>query len=79
MGISYGALQHPMIALIVAIVLLVVIVFFASMIVRFVRRRFGASVSAGRATWPAAARPATTIEAEPARTRGNLLAKNDAV
>jgi hypothetical protein len=39
-GISYGALQHPMIALGVAIVLLVAIVFFASMIVRFVRRRF---------------------------------------
>jgi len=39
-GISYGALQHPMIALTVAIVLLVAIVFFASIIVRFVRRRF---------------------------------------
>ena len=39
-GISYGALQHPMIALTVAIILLVAIVFFASMIVKFVRRRF---------------------------------------
>jgi hypothetical protein len=39
-GISYGALQHPMVALTVAIVLLIAIVFFASMIVRFVRRRF---------------------------------------
>ena len=39
-GFSYGALQHPMIALTVAIILLVAIVFFASMIVKFVRRRF---------------------------------------
>ena len=40
-GISYGALQHPMIALTVAIVLLVTIVLFASLILRFVGRRFG--------------------------------------
>jgi hypothetical protein len=39
-GISYGALQHPMIALTVAMVLLVAIVVFASLILRFVRRRF---------------------------------------
>jgi len=39
-GISYGALRHPMIALTVAVVLLIAIVCFASMIVRFVRRRF---------------------------------------
>ena len=39
-GISYGALQHPMAALGVAIVLLVIIVLCASMIVRAVRRRF---------------------------------------
>jgi hypothetical protein len=39
-GISYGALQHPMVALTVATALLIAIVFFASMIVRFVRRRF---------------------------------------
>ena len=39
-GISYGALQHPMAALGVAIVLLAIIVLCASMIVRAVRRRF---------------------------------------
>ena len=39
-GISYGALQHPMVALTVAVVLLIAIVCFASLIVRFVRRRF---------------------------------------
>jgi len=39
-GISYGALQHPMVALAVAVVLLIVIVLCASMIIRFVRRRF---------------------------------------
>jgi len=40
-GISYGALRHPMVALTVAVILLIAIVCFASMIVRFVRRRFG--------------------------------------
>jgi hypothetical protein len=39
-GISYGALLHPMIALTVAVALLIAIVCFASLIVRFVRRRF---------------------------------------
>jgi hypothetical protein len=39
-GISYGALQHPMIALTVALILLIAIVCSASLIVRFVRRRF---------------------------------------
>jgi hypothetical protein len=39
-GLSYAALQHPIVALIVAIVLLIAIVVFASIIVRFVRRRF---------------------------------------
>jgi hypothetical protein len=39
-GLSYVALQHPMVALVVTVLLLAVIVFFASMIVRFVRRRF---------------------------------------
>jgi hypothetical protein len=39
-GISYGALQHPMAALTVAIVLLILIVLCASLILRFVRRRF---------------------------------------
>jgi hypothetical protein len=39
-GISYAALQHPIVALVIAVLLLVVIAFFASMIVRFVRRRF---------------------------------------
>jgi len=50
-GISYGALQHPMVALTVAVVLLIAIVCFASLIVRFVRRRFrrvaGASGASG--------------------------------
>jgi hypothetical protein len=39
-GISYAALQHPILALTVALVLLGVIGLFASLIVRFVRRRF---------------------------------------
>jgi uncharacterized protein DUF4126 len=39
-GISYAALQHPIVALTIALLLLVVIALFASMIVRFVRRRF---------------------------------------
>jgi Domain of unknown function (DUF4126) len=39
-GISYAALQHPIVALVIAVLLLAVIGFFASMIVRFVRRRF---------------------------------------
>ena len=39
-GISYAALQHPILALTIALVLLGVIGLFASLIVRFVRRRF---------------------------------------
>jgi hypothetical protein len=39
-GISYGALQHPMATLGVAVVLLVIIFLCASMIIRVVRRRF---------------------------------------
>jgi hypothetical protein len=40
-GITYGALSHPMIALTVALVLLVVIVACASIIIRAVRRKLG--------------------------------------
>ena len=40
-GISYGALTHPMLALAIALVLLVAIVACASIVVRAVRRRFG--------------------------------------
>ena len=39
-GLSYGALRHPRIALAIAVVLLVVILAFASLLIRFVRRRF---------------------------------------
>ena len=39
-GISYVALEHPMIALAVAIALLIVIVAFASYLIRAIRRRF---------------------------------------
>jgi Domain of unknown function (DUF4126) len=39
-GISYGALRHPMIALTLAVVLLIVILACASLIVRALRRRF---------------------------------------
>lgn len=47
-GISYGELQHPMIALTVAIILLIAIVIFASVIVRLVRRRFRCVHAASR-------------------------------
>jgi hypothetical protein len=40
-GISYGALTHPIIALAIAVGLLVAIVACTSMIIRAVRRRFG--------------------------------------
>jgi hypothetical protein len=40
-GLTYGAILHPDIALAIAVVLLVVIAAFSAMIVRFVRRRFG--------------------------------------
>ena len=39
-GLTYGAVRHPAIALAVAIVLLVVIVAFSSLLIRFVARRF---------------------------------------
>ena len=39
-GISYGALRHPMIALTIAVALLIVILACASLIVRAIRRRF---------------------------------------
>ena len=39
-GISYGALRHPMIALTIAVSLLIVMLACASLIVRAVRRRF---------------------------------------
>jgi Domain of unknown function (DUF4126) len=39
-GISYAALQHPVLALTIALVLLVVILALASVIIRGVRRRF---------------------------------------
>src|SRR6185295_6553728 len=39
-GISYSAVQHPILALTIALVLLGIIGLFASLIVRFVRRRF---------------------------------------
>jgi hypothetical protein len=39
-GISYGALQHPMVALTIAVALLIVILVCASLIVGAIRRRF---------------------------------------
>ena len=39
-GLTYLALEHPYIALVVALVLLVAIILFASVLVRLVRRRF---------------------------------------
>jgi hypothetical protein len=39
-ALSYGALQHPMLALAIAVALLIVIVACASLIVRALRRRF---------------------------------------
>jgi uncharacterized protein DUF4126 len=41
-GLTYVALQHPILALTVAVVLLVVIAMFATLIIRAVRRRFAA-------------------------------------
>jgi uncharacterized protein DUF4126 len=41
-SLSYGALKHPMVALIVAVVLLVAIVLSASFLIRALRRRFAA-------------------------------------
>ena len=39
-GLTYGAVRHPAIALVIALVLLTAIVIFSSWLVRFVRRRF---------------------------------------
>lgn len=44
-GLTYGAVQHPRIALAVVIVLLAIIVVFSSLLVRFVRRRFARAAS----------------------------------
>src|SRR4029077_7278057 len=44
-GISYGALRHPLIALAVAVALWIIIVAFASVLIRAVRRRFSRSHS----------------------------------
>ena len=41
-GLTYGAIQHPRIALAIVIVLLAAILVFSSMLVRFLRRRFAA-------------------------------------
>jgi|SRR6185295_7644708 len=40
-SIAYGALTHPMLALAIAAALLIVIVAFASVLIRAIRRRFG--------------------------------------
>ena len=39
-GLTYGAIRHPDVALAIAVVLLIVIGVFSALIVRFVRRRF---------------------------------------
>ena len=39
-GLTYGAIRHPDVALAIAVVLLIVIGAFSALIVRFVRRRF---------------------------------------
>jgi len=39
-SIAYGALTHPMLALAIAVALLLVILAFASLIIRALRRRF---------------------------------------
>jgi hypothetical protein len=39
-GLTYVAMQHPRIAFVVVIVLLVAILWFGSLVIRFVRRRF---------------------------------------
>jgi hypothetical protein len=44
--LSYAAMRHPFLALAVALVLLGVIVLFASVLIRAIRRRFGARRSA---------------------------------
>src|SRR4051812_24614549 len=46
-GLTYGAIQHPQIALAVVVVLLILIVVFSSLLVRFVRRRFARRATAG--------------------------------
>lgn len=47
-GLAYGAVQHPKIALAIALTLLVLIVVFASVLVRWVRRRFTTRQSLAR-------------------------------
>lgn len=47
-GLTYGAVQHPKIALAIALTLLVLIVVFASVLVRWVRRRFTTRQSLAR-------------------------------
>jgi hypothetical protein len=39
-GLTYGAIRHPEVALAIAVVLLIVIAAFSALIVRFARRRF---------------------------------------
>src|SRR5262249_13555784 len=45
-GLSYGALQHPRIALAIAVALLAIMLVFATWIVRAVRRRFARRAAA---------------------------------
>lgn len=40
-SLTYGALKHPVLALTIAATLLIVIVAFASVLIRAIRRRFG--------------------------------------
>lgn len=40
-SLTYGALKHPVLALAIAVALLIVIVAFASVLIRAIRRRFG--------------------------------------
>src|SRR2546422_9153972 len=46
-SISYGALRHPMFALAIAVALLIVILAFASILIRAVRRRFARAGRSG--------------------------------
>jgi len=48
-SLTYGAIRHPNIAMAVAMTLLVTIVIFSSLLIRFVRRRFRRAGGAGRA------------------------------
>jgi uncharacterized protein DUF4126 len=66
-GISYGALRHPMIALTLTVALLIVILACASLIVRAVRRRFFAT------------RQRSVSNGERENEAGNNRQRNDAV